>query len=562
MVLSDQNFSCLQLTTTAREPAGRSAVTSHDRQAGFTMRQRAAAATLRVSTVLAGALLFGLATPVKAADPGPAATSSESANATLVAQGKYLVTAGDCAACHTAPGGQQFAGNYAINSPFGIIYTPNITPDKETGIGNWSEAEFYHLFHEGRGPNGEYIYPAFPYDWFTKVTKPDVDAIYAYLMSLPPVHEVKKHNQLMFPLNIRFSVFGWNLLFFNPGTFQADPSKSAEINRGAYLVEGLEHCGDCHTPKNIAQGPIRSMAYSGGVIDHWYAPNITSGPQGIGKWSDDALFHYLRTGIDPNHGLVLGPMAEAVRYSLARLNDSDVHAIVAYLKSTKPLASYEPKTPAYASDQRAGADVYVTYCASCHQRNGEGVKGRIPALANNGAVIAKGAQNVIRVVLGGLRAQGDYGPMPGFAAAMSDQQIADVTNYVRGAWTNKAPLDASPGEVAAAAKETKSLLAGTQPCPPRGTSAVDAAISDPSTGIQAVLDSTTEENLVQSANKIITIFHAKVPDAKRADIVNETTDAYCPVVMQQASLEPIRHWQEMTEFGERLYTQLADHEAR
>jgi mono/diheme cytochrome c family protein len=473
-----------------------------------------------------------------------------------VSRGKYLVDAGDCAACHTKPGGPELAGGYPLNTPFGVMYTPNITPDKDTGIGNWTDDQFFTLFHEGRGPGGQYVYPGFPYRWFTHVTRDDALAIKAYLFTLPPVHAPKPANKLMFPLNIRFSVAGWNLLFFKPEDFQPDPHQSAQVNRGAYLAEGLAHCGDCHTPKNVFQAPINSQKYAGGIFDKWYAPNISSDPQGIGSWSDDELFHYLKTGVDPKRGVVLGPMAETIRYSLARLTDSDVHDIVAYLKTVPAQASYKPRSPVLASDQRPGAAIYASYCAECHQPNGQGVSGKIPALADNGAVTAKGPQNVIRVVLGGLRAQGSYGPMPGWGTIMNDQQIADVTNYVRGAWSNQAPESATADEVSAAAKETRSILALTQTCPPQGSSPLDAVLVDPASGIPAIMQATDEQNVLQSVNKIAAIVKAKAPGSQQADIVNEATDAYCPVLAADTSLQPEQRWERLNQFGESLYTQL------
>jgi mono/diheme cytochrome c family protein len=477
-----------------------------------------------------------------------------------VSRGKYLVYAGDCAACHTAPGGQPFAGGVVLKTPFGTMATPNITPDKATGIGDWSDDQFYTLFHDGKGPHGEFIYPGFPYPWFTHVTRDDVLAIKAYLDTLPPVNAPKPANHLMFPLNIRTAVLGWNILYFKPGEFQPDPSKSAQINRGAYLVEGLGHCSDCHTPKNALMAPDNSRPFAGGVQDNWYAPNISSDPkEGIGGWTDRELVTYLRTGVSRSKGVVLGPMAQTIQESLSHLTNSDLTAIVAYLKSTKPQTSYQPRTPILAADQRPGAELYLSYCASCHQQNGEGVKGKIPALADNGAVTAKGPENVIRVVLGGLRAQGSYGPMPGFGTAMTSEQVADVTNYVRSAWTNQAPASASSRDVSAIAKETSSVVAGTQACPPLGTSPLDTAIADPASGVPDLLKNVSDENVLQSANKIIRAVKAKVPDAPQADIVNELTDAYCPVVAADTTLDTVDRWNLLNQFGETVYTQLADH---
>ena len=480
-----------------------------------------------------------------------------------VSRGKYLVYAGDCVACHTAPGGQALAGGVVLNTPFGQMATPNITPDRATGIGTWTDDQFYRLFHEGIGQHGEYIYPGFPYPWFTKVTRDDVLAIKAYLFTLPAVNAPKKPNHLMFPLNIRSSVAGWNMLYFKAGEFQPDAGKSAEWNRGAYLVEGLGHCSDCHTPKNFAQAPVASRAYAGGVNDNWYAPNISSDQKnGIGGWSDAELVNYLKTGVSATKGVVLGPMAQTIHDSLAHLTDADVHAMVAYLKTVPAQTSYQDRTPVLANAARPGAEIYQSYCAECHGQDGKGVAGKIPALAGNGAVAAKGAQNVIRVVLGGVRAQGTYGPMPGFGTVMTDQQVADVANYVRSAWVNKAPETTGPGDVSKVAKETSSVVAGTQACPPQGSSPLDAAIADPAGGVPDLLKGVTEETLLQSANKIIAVLRAKVPDAPQADIVNELTDAYCPVATADTSLSVVGRWNRLNHFGETVYTQLTTHGAQ
>jgi mono/diheme cytochrome c family protein len=503
----------------------------------------------------AGLLALGVAS---AADIGSArAQGSATPQAAMISRGKYLVNMGDCHSCHDGPG-KPLAGNYALNTPFGIMYTPNITPDKRTGIGDLTDDQFYHIFHDGRGPHGQFIYPGFPYPWFTRVTRDDVMAIHAYLMSLPPVYSPKMHDKLDFPLSIRPVVFFWNLLFFHPNTFKPIPGQSAQVNRGAYIAEGLEHCGDCHTPKNIAQAPMKSMRYAGGVFDKWYAPDITSDQrEGIGGWSDADLFSFLKYGVDAKHGVALGPMRETIDYSLSKLTDSDLHDLVAYLKTVPPKTRYQPSQPVLNSTSRPGADVYATFCQECHQEDGHGLAGRVPALAGNGAVLANGPQDVIRAVLGGIRAQANYGPMPGFGTVLTDQQIADVTNYVRGAFGNTAPTTATPNEVSSAASETKNLLAGTQPCPPLGNTDIDHVIQDPSSGIQPILQQTDEDNLLQSVEKVVAILHAKAPQGQRADEVNEMTDAYCPVVEARPALQPIQRWQELDEFGERLYTELA-----
>ena len=239
------------------------------------------------ATGVVGAILVAWAT----------AAAAEGSDPALVQRGAYLARAGDCEACHTTPGGAPYAGGAALHSPYGPIYPPNITPDKKNGIGAWSDDQFYRALHEGIDDQGHNLYPAFPYQWFTKVTRDDVLAIRAFLNTVPPSSEPSKKQGLMFPFDIRAGLAPWNALFFHPGAFKPDPSKGDQWNRGAYLVEGLGHCGDCHTPKGVAMEPETSKRFSGGEIDDWYAPNITSDPvHGIGGWSEDDLVQYLKTG--------------------------------------------------------------------------------------------------------------------------------------------------------------------------------------------------------------------------------------------------------------------------
>ena len=276
-----------------------------------------------------------------------ASNASSPSDRALVERGSYLARAGDCEACHTKPGGAPYAGGEAINSPFGALYAPNLTPDAVHGIGAWSDNDFYRAMHEGVGRQGQNLYPAFPYQWFTEVTRDDVLAIRAFLKTVPPSSEPSKPNRLMFPFDIRAGLGPWDALSLHPGEFKPDPSKSDAWNRGAYLVEGLGHCGDCHTPKGLAMEPENSKAFSGGSIDHWYAPNITSDPaEGIGRWSEGGLVKYFKTGTDPGNGVVVGPMAQVVHDSLAHLTDSDLQAIAAYVKSIPPLKATSPTGPA------------------------------------------------------------------------------------------------------------------------------------------------------------------------------------------------------------------------
>ncbi|MDE1994636.1 MAG: cytochrome c, partial [Rhizobiaceae bacterium] len=257
--------------------------------------------------------------------PAYAANAAPAQDKALIARGEYLARAGDCVACHTAPEGHVFAGGLAMPTPFGTLYTSNITPDPETGIGNWSADDFYRTMHEGRFPDGGLLYPAMPFASYTKVTREDSDAIYAYLRTVEPVHQKDKEHELDFPYNNRSLILGWRTLFFKEGTFAPDPTKSDEWNRGAYLVEGLGHCGMCHTPINALGGNSQSDAFKGGLIpmQNWYAPSLTSNKEaGLGDWSIKDITDLLQKGVS-NRGAVYGPMADVVYNSLQYISDDD-----------------------------------------------------------------------------------------------------------------------------------------------------------------------------------------------------------------------------------------------
>ncbi len=381
-----------------------------------------------------------LALPLFAA--GDAAADSD--NYVDVARGKALVTTGDCTACHTAAGGAPFAGGRALQTPFGAIMTPNITPDTTTGIGSWSADDFARAMHEGRRPDGGYLYPAFPYTYYTKVTRTDLDAIYAYLRTLPPVTNRVNRNTLPFPFNIRLAMSGWNRLFFTPGTFVPDPKRSEEFNRGAYLVEGLGHCGACHTPFNAFGAAKASKYLEGNQIDNWTAPNITNDDHaGLGKWSVDDIVQYLKTGQTATT-LASGPMKDVIENSTSKMPDADLKAIAVYLKERGTAGSPAP-APLAASDPRmvAGQAIYTDTCMACHTSTGEGIAHIFPKLAGNVIATQDDPSSLIRIVIAGGRAAAtDSRPtapaMPSLGFRLNDDQVAAVVTYVRNAWGNAA----------------------------------------------------------------------------------------------------------------------------
>jgi mono/diheme cytochrome c family protein len=388
----------------------------------------------------------------------PAATAPQSqaglaplSQADLIKRGEYLAHAGDCIACHMVRGGKPYAGGYALPTPFGTLYSPNLTPDKETGIGSWTSDDFYRAMHTGHAKDGSFLYPAFPYTSYTKVTRSDTDAIYAYLQSIPPVHQENTANAMPFPFNIRMSLMGWQIMFFSKGEYEPDHSKSVEWNRGAYLVEGLGHCGMCHTSINPLGGPIKSAAYAGGLIplQNWYAPSLTSDKEeGVGGWSVDELSDFLKKGVSAK-GAVYGPMSSVVHESLQYLSDDDIRAMSVYLKSL-PQKDHAPEhLQLEVSDDfgkqllKEGEHIYVAQCATCHQANGKGAPPGYPPLAHNQSITMDSAVNPIRIVLNGgypPSTQGNPHPvgMPPFAQALSDREVAAVVTYVRHSWDNNA----------------------------------------------------------------------------------------------------------------------------
>lgn len=392
------------------------------------------------------AALAGLA--LLAAAPAHAAPD----NFDQVERGRGLVVLGDCVACHMSPSGnhegsQGFAGGRPIETPFGSIVTPNITPDRATGIGTWSADDFYRAMHEGVRPNGAHLYPAFPYTYFTRMPREDTDAILAYLNTLEPVSNAVDRNTLPFPFNIRASMLAWNALFFEPGEFRPDPNRSAEWNRGAYIVEGPAHCGACHTPKNLLGADRTSERFAGGPLQGWYATNLTGDQRtGLGAWSAEEIVEYLQKGRNARSA-ASGPMAEVVEYSTSLMSEADLRAIATYLKEPPTAAPATPARTALASDNTqmaVGEAIYLDRCMACHRRDGEGVARMFPRLAGSQVVQQEGNETLLRVVLQGVRAA--YSPhaptspaMPAFGWRLNDDQTAAVTTYIRNAWGNAAP---------------------------------------------------------------------------------------------------------------------------
>ena len=351
-----------------------------------------------------------------------------------VERGRYLANAADCGSCHTVPGsGHPFSGGRQIETPFGYLAAPNITSDRETGIGNWSDDEFDAAVRNGRSRNGARLYPAMPYPYFTKMSRQDVKDIRAYLDTIEPVHNAVRVNRLPFPLNIRAAMIVWDKLYFTPGEFRPDASKSQEWNRGAYLVQGPAHCGACHTPKSFLGGDKTSEALEGYTLQGWTAPAIT-GREALRDWTVEDLATYLRTGHNRYAGAA-GLMGEVVDLSTSRLTDRDLNAIATYVKDVSGRAQENAGAPD-KDVLTAGGAIYRDLCSACHAPDGEGVPNMFPTLANAATVRAKDPTTVLRVILQGAQTvstdREPTGPeMPAFRWQLDDAQIAAVATYVR-----------------------------------------------------------------------------------------------------------------------------------
>ena len=472
-------------------------------------------------------------------------------DAALVSRGEYLARAADCAPCHTGDPSKPFAGGLALKTPFGTLFSVNITSDPETGIGKWTYAQFKNALHQGIRADGAYLYPGMPFDAFTKIEERDLEALWAYVRRIAPVKAPNPENGLSFPFDVRLGMLAWRELFFAPGYFKPTAGKSAEWNRGAYLVEALGHCSDCHSPRNI-MGAIKGKAvFTGSEVDGFYAPDIASGV--LAKtWSSDNLVQFLKTGSSPQRGSVFGPMADVIHDSLSHLTDPDLAAMVTYLLDSPPppdMPAPQRLSPLAPAVYQHAAKIYIDNCAACHQPHGIGIAGTIPPLAGNPAVTAREPYDVIAAVLEGLPAGGTYGAMPSFAGRLSDQQIADLANYVRTSWGNRADPNASAGMVAAWRANVPVPDFGTQAAAafdcPRVGGAPGAAGPRPAT-VAALSE------MLQGGNRnlpvLIAAYERMTPGATPADTVNAMVSAYCPVV-SASGVPTYRKYAELRRFS-------------
>jgi mono/diheme cytochrome c family protein len=399
-------------------------------------------------TIMAGAVIaYALS---HAEIPVRALPTAKTQPAELVQRGEKLAHLGACAACHTRPGGAPYSGGVGLHTPFGVIHATNITPDNETGIGLWSEEAFVRAMRQGVDRRGRMLYPAFPFDHYTKTTDADLKALYAYFMSRKPVSEEARPNTLGFPFNIRPLLAVWNLLFLESGPYKPDPAKSAKWNEGAYYVEGLGHCGACHSPRNALGAVQASARLAGGDVDGWYAPGLGPRAQAAVAWTKDSLMNYLIDGWDEHHGVAAGPMTAVVNH-LAKLDESMVEAMVEYLIDTqpKPAAGEREKTIQFAREREfstraaasslgpaetRGEEIFARSCANCHRRGGQTTLLALGAVMN-----APHAGNLVSIVLNGIQAPAGAPEksMPRFGQSLKDEDIVDLAAYMRARFTQK-----------------------------------------------------------------------------------------------------------------------------
>ncbi len=373
-------------------------------------------------------------------------TTSAAADPAQVARGEYLVRVGDCGSCHTERGGPPWAGGRAIETPFGNVYSSNLTPDAKTGLGSWSADEFWRALHHGRAKDGRLLYPAFPYPNYTRVDRRDADAMFAYLQSLPAVEWPNRAHALGFPFGTQAALAVWRALYFRPQTYREDPTRAPEWNRGAYLVEGLGHCNACHSARNALGATSGTLDLQGGLIpvQNWYAPSLASPHEaGVAGWPREEVVRLLKTGV-ARQGFVMGPMSEVVGKGTQYLDDADAAAMAAYLQSLPAPSANETAASTSGSPSERGGKLYGDHCAGCHGQAGEGVPGAYPALAGSRAVTMQSTANLVHIVLeGGFPPSTAGNPrpfgMPPFGNVFHDDDVADLLSFVRASWGNRAP---------------------------------------------------------------------------------------------------------------------------
>lgn len=433
------------------------------------------------------------------------------------------------------------------------MYSSNITPDPGTGIGNWSEAEFVRALRLGRGKHGEYLYPAMPYTDFTKINDEDAHALWLYFRTVAPVVEKQKPNEMKFPFNVRPGIAAWQALYFRPRRYVVDASQSEQWNRGAYLVQGLGHCGACHTPKNFAMADKPDRSLQGAPTgDFWFAPNISGGQfSGIRDWSEAQIVDYLRSGHNDKNVAAVGPMLETIARGTRKLSPDDLNAIAIYLKNqpTQNPDTSQAAAPIESERRVAGRTIYAAHCSACHGNDGNGVDGIAPALADNSAV---GPENTIHAVLAGFLPNGRWGAMPSFAQALDSQEISDVTNYVRTAWGGKVGSNASVSLVNRMRDQVANAdprIEGALTCPEVEATSVDAkTIAEVTVLANANAEATVPARLFRD-------YHARHPGVDRSQAVSVLAGLYCRTLMAAPSGSVVDKQSRVIRFTARMATE-------
>jgi mono/diheme cytochrome c family protein len=514
-------------------------------------RNRAFLATTALILGLCAVAATRFATADDSANYPAASLTAPTDPVALVARGKYLVTAADCAPCHTGPNHAPFTGGLIMNTPFGGLATPNITPDTATGIGGWTNDQFFNALHYGIAPGRswwifpKFLYPGMPFTSYTKLSRPDVIAIKAYLNTLTPLNVAPTPSTLNFPFNQRPVLLGWRILFFRAGPMQMHPNWDDHMKNGAYLTEALGHCAECHTPRNIMSAMETGSWLAGSPLDAYYAPNISSDKTyGIGGWSQADLVAYLHDGGNLSKGSTYGPMGDMTTHSTSLIPVSDSVDIANYLQTaTEP--QHTPPSPAVsggAASAAAGEDIYNANCASCHGKTGGGLApDKVPNLAGNDSVIAAQPYNVIGAVLTGLEPWNGGPAMPSFAAQLSDRQIADVSNFVRTTWGNQGTADTTPAQVKSLRSVALVPFGGDAAsdalgCPRISASGGTGTVTDPGNGLLNIFEGATPATLPNRSRTLIAAVRANNSSISDADLTNTLLAAYCPIVARTPGL--------------------------
>ena len=495
-----------------------------------------------------------------AAMPKPDTTGMNPQQIAQVQRGEYLTTAADCMPCHMAPGAKPFAGGLSFKTPFGVLYSPNISSSKTDGIGGWTDQQFWHALHDGVTPGSSlvvfprYLYPAMPYTSYSKLSKPDVLAIKAYLDAIPAVNTPNAKNAMNFPFSIRAMQLGWRLMFFRAEPVHYKKSWSAAVKNGAYIAEALGHCSECHSPRNILFAIKSDHTLAGAPIlgEPWYAPNISSSKSyGVGGWSQQELVSYLHEGGNMQKGSAYGPMKAVVDYSLSQIPKSDVEDLAAYLQTATEARETAPKKVTVpASEIAAGQTLYAQNCAACHQADGKGVAGVFPNLAGNQSVWQGPADNTIGIVLGGMIPWHANGPaMPAFGAILDDHQISQIANYVRTAWGNPGQPDATAAAVYGFRKSAPphriAMADADYLDPPPIASAAARKLGcplltdpliDPTAADTAILQGADSSDLGARTGRLIAAIHKSQPHLNGAQVKRFLLTTYCPIVATDPSI--------------------------